>query len=82
MGIKKRKKSNPHSIPCKLERFEEQFAVLNPENSELPEFRWPIQKLPEGIKKGETFVLKIGRENIEEEEQYKAMRKLLEELVN
>jgi hypothetical protein len=69
-----------YSLPAKLERFEGEFAVLR--NEIIGEFKWPTKKLPQQLQVGETVVIKINTAQIEKEEEYSKMRKLLEELIN
>ena len=69
-----------YSLTAKLERFEERFAILTNEN--VGEFRWPIKNLPENVKIGDTVVLKVSTQQLENDEKYIHMRRLLEDLIN
>ena len=51
-------------------------------NEIIGEFKWPTKKLPQQLQVGETVVIKINTAQIEKEEEYSKMRKLLEELIN
>jgi hypothetical protein len=73
-------KPNSFSITAKLERIEGEFAVLR--NEAMGEFKWPLAKLPAGVKVGDTVTLKVNSSDVEKDEQYARMRKLLEELIN
>ena len=66
-------------LPVMLARFEERFAVLVHEESEI---RWPIRYLPDSINIGDTVTLKLLTKQQADEEKYVRMRRLLEELIN
>lgn len=69
-----------YSIQATLERFEDKFAVLK--NETYGEFRWPVKNLPEDLQIGETILIKISTQKLEQEEKFEQMRRLLEELIN
>lgn len=63
-----------------LERFEERNAILR--NEAVGEIRWPIRLLPEELKVGDSVMLKLATPKQNEQEKYKLMRRLLEEIIN
>ena len=82
--IKKKKipAAHPFSLDCHVEKFDGKYAVLKNSDPDLGEIRWPIHKLPEKIEIGHPVSIQISNEKIQEEEQYKIMRTLFEDLIN
>lgn len=78
MGLRKRESEEQFGLGFILQNFEGRNAVLLSPDPEIGIIKWPIRKLPEHLKEGDTVILKVE----DTEEQYKLKRKLLEELVN
>lgn len=78
MGLRKRESEEQFGLSFILQNFEGKNAVLLSTDPEIGIVKWPIRKLPDYVKEGDTVILKVE----DAEEQYKLKRKLLEELVN
>lgn len=64
----------------RFERIEDQTAIFSTQFG--TEARLPRQVVPEGSELGSLLSLQLSRGNFEEEEKLRAMRRLLEELIN
>lgn len=71
-----------NSLPFRLERFEGIFAVLVFEEGERMEVKWPIKKLPEGMREGQKVWLQLSNEESRKEEKEEILRGLLEEIIS
>lgn len=71
-----------YDLPVKIERFENQFAVMRSEIS--GEIKWPVDYLPSGAQIGDSAILTavLQKKDSSEEEKYAKMRMMLEELIN
>lgn len=69
-----------YDLPVKIERFENQFAVMRSEIS--GEIKWPILNLPQSAQVGDNVILTAHLQKNSEEEKYSNMRMMLEELIN
>ena len=81
--ISKRKSlEDPFSLEFTVTSFQDKYAVLKNQSSDLKELFWPIRRLPENINVGDKIILKAVTIDHEKDAEYERMRKLLEELVN
>lgn len=75
---------NEFNLTFLLDRFEERYAVLRNENT--GEVRWPIRLIPEYVKIGDEITMQLIDKKLassqSEDEKYKLMQRLLEELIN
>lgn len=69
-----------YELPVKIERFENQFAILR--NDMAGELKWPANNLPLGARGGDDLVLTAHLQKNSEEKKYSNMRAMLEELIN
>lgn len=69
-----------YELPVKIERFENQFAILR--NDMTGEFKWPANNLPLEARGGDGLILSARLQKNSEEEKYARMRVMLEELIN
>lgn len=69
-----------HELPVKIERFENQFAILR--NDMIGEFKWPANNLPFEAHGGDSLILNVHLQKNSEEGKYAEMRTMLEELIN
>lgn len=71
-----------YDLPVKIERFENQFAVMRNEIS--GEIKWPVDYLPKDAQPGDSAILTavLQKKDSSEEEKYTKMRIMLEELIN
>lgn len=69
-----------YELPVKIERFENQFAILR--NDIIGELKWPANNLPPEAHGGDNLILSAGLQKNSEEEKYVRMRMMLEELIN
>lgn len=77
------KKISPYSILTRVVGFEGMFVKLRAEGLELDkECLWPVKLLPDGVKEGDTFYIRLGNKETLAEEHQEIARKLLEEMIN
>lgn len=69
-----------YSLPAKLDRFEERYAVL--QNEETGEIRWPIARMPAELQAGDDVEVSVQSKETKNNQQYENMRQLLEDLIN
>ena len=77
------KKITPYSILTHVVGFEGMFVKLRAEGLDLDkECLWPVKLLPDGVKEGDTFYIRLGNKEILEEEHQDIARKILEDVLN
>ena len=82
MPFKKVQLTHPYQLELEIIRFENEYAILHNSERGLGEVRWPKEKLPLDAKIGSKVHFSVTNNEIEEENHYIVMRKLLEEIVN
>ena len=77
------KKLSPYSIIAKVVAFEGMFVKLKATNVDLEkDCLWPIKLLPENVKEGDTFYIRLGQKETLEAEYQEIARKVLDEMLN